>query len=357
MYSCNQKIIDGTLNDINIKLSNFFRNTIYNLTSEQLPQYLNDMPFMKGISTEIFYDEKILIFRGTYTINMCATILSKLSDTEIIEKGKKLIEEEQFPSYETLYRAFSDEYISANSFILATPLKECSMSLDHLSDIIIEWLNNTVLPPILENNKRRVLDAIPAPPQFEIDNIFKNIFVLDDESDNLDDLGKQGTCFYLQDVGFVTCEHVLTPNMQCFNPQKIDKRYDIEVVAKNADIDLAILRIDDLVSDLNLNGLIKGTADNISQMDHIAVVGFPNYSLGDTGILSPGLVIGFRPRHGIRRLLINASIVSGNSGGPVIDSENRVIGVAVTGSDCTENADTTENHGVIPIDALQFLIK
>ena len=357
MYTCDYKIIEGSLNDINIKLSCLFRSQINNLTLEQLPQYLNEMPFLKGRSSEIFYDDKMLVFYATYGIHMSATFVNELKNEEIIEIANSVLQDNHFPSFEEIYAAFGDRYISANSFIIATPLYEGFMSSEHFDDILLDWLNNNVLPPIIENNKRRVLDAIPTPPQFDIDTIFKNLFVLDDESDDLENMGRQGTCFYLEGIGFITCEHVLSPNMQCFHPQIINKRYDIEVVARNADIDLAILKIDDLVSDMDLKGLSKGSADNIEIMDHIAVVGFPNYSLGDTGILSPGLVIGFRPRHGLRRLLINASIVCGNSGGPIIDSNNNVIGVAITGADCSEHTDQTENHGVIPIDALQYLIK
>lgn len=357
MYNCDYKIIEGTLNDINCKLSCLFRSQIYNLTIEQIPHYLNEMPFLKGRCTEIYYDDKMLVFYATYGIHMNATILRELKNADIIKIANGILQEVQFPSFEKIYAKFGNEYISPNSFIVVTPLHENALSPNHFDDVLIDWLNTVVLPPIIENNKRRVLDAIPAPPQFDIDTIFKNLFVLDDESDDLENMGRQGTCFYLEGIGFVTCEHVLSPNMQCFHPQIIGNRYDIEVVARNTDIDLAILRIDDLVSDLNLKGLSKGSADNVDLMDHIAVVGFPNYRLGDTGILSPGLVIGFRPRHGLRRLLVNASIICGNSGGPIIDSENNVIGVAVTGADCSEHTDQTENHGVIPIDALQYLIK
>jgi V8-like Glu-specific endopeptidase len=58
---------------------------------------------------------------------------------------------------------------------------------------------------------------------------------------------------------------------------------------------------------------------------------------------------------GIRRILTNAPIVAGTSGGPVLDKDNRVIGVAVTGAEIMEKAQETEDHGIIPIDALKFL--
>jgi S1-C subfamily serine protease len=67
-------------------------------------------------------------------------------------------------------------------------------------------------------------------------------------------------------------------------------------------------------------------------------------------------VTGFRMRSGIRRILVDAHIISGNSGGPVLDKDNRVIGIAVTGADNERDAPDTENHGVIPIDALASVL-
>jgi len=82
---------------------------------------------------------------------------------------------------------------------------------------------------------------------------------------------------------------------------------------------------------------------------------FSSYRKGDSGILSPGLIIDYRMVSGIRRLLVNTPIITGNSGGPVLNSKSEVIGIAVTGSDRIEDAGETENHGVVPIDTLSFL--
>jgi len=103
------------------------------------------------------------------------------------------------------------------------------------------------------------------------------------------------------------------------------------------------------------SGLEIGDSDTIQLNDHIAVAGFPNHNYGDTGIFSPGLIIGFRTVSSIRRFLTNIPLIAGNSGGPIISSKNKVIGVAVTGADKMENAGITENHGIIPINALRVL--
>ena len=155
----------------------------------------------------------------------------------------------------------------------------------------------------------------------------------------------------LSGVGLVTCQHVLGPDMYAFRWGDVTKTYKVTVLRQDRDIDLAVLSID-----APLTGeLQSGTADAAKQMDAIAVAGHPNYRKGDTFVIHPGMISGFRMVSGIRRLLVNAPIVAGNSGGPVVNRNNQVIGVAVTGSDRMESAHDTENHGVIPIDALQFL--
>ena len=75
-------------------------------------------------------------------------------------------------------------------------------------------------------------------------------------------------------------------------------------------------------------GLPRGSADGLKQLDHVAIAGFPNHNFGDTGILLPGIIVGFRQISSIRRLLVNAPIVAGNSGGPAINARAEVVGVA-----------------------------
>ena len=52
-----------------------------------------------------------------------------------------------------------------------------------------------------------------------------------------------------------------------------------------------------------------------------------------------------------------AHIYKGNSGGPVLDVENKVIGIAVTGEDRPGLQPPKEEYGVIPIELLDVLLK
>lgn len=171
------------------------------------------------------------------------------------------------------------------------------------------------------------------------------LWVLENESEGA---LNQGTAFNLSGVGLVTCDHVLRDGMKALRAMEPARQFDIQIVKRNGELDLAVLRSPvDEISALEL-----GDPESVRSGDKIYIAGFPNYRLGDSPQVREGTVSGFRMMSGIRRMLVSAPIVAGNSGGPALDSMGRVIGVAATGTDRIENADKTEDHGVIPISAI-----
>jgi len=175
-----------------------------------------------------------------------------------------------------------------------------------------------------------------------------------------DDHAVQGTAFSLADGRMVTCEHVVChidgarsacTKIMAFRASEVTNRRAVHAIAAHAVVDLALLELEGGAS----SQLLAGRADKLTQMDRVWVAGFPNYHLGDTGFVSPGVVTAFRMFSGVRRLLTDARIVAGSSGGPAFLSDGSVIGVAVTGAKTPDDVDRTENHGLIPIDALQFV--
>ena len=57
------------------------------------------------------------------------------------------------------------------------------------------------------------------------------------------------------------------------------------------------------------------------------------------------------------RYLLDKPIVTGNSGGPVIDMNGKVVGVAATGTSDMSKATPDEQFGVIPLGYLTKLGK
>lgn len=184
------------------------------------------------------------------------------------------------------------------------------------------------------------------PIRSSYDRILDSTWVLESEEEMT-----QGTAFALRNYGLITCSHVIAPNTVAFRPREHYQKYPIRVVAENKDIDIAIIAIDAQITDI----LEPDMNTSLTIMQEVLLAGFPNYQLGDTGHIARGNIGSFRQVSGITRFLITAGIVAGNSGGPVLDREGKVIGIAVTGSDTWGNITNTEKHGVIPITALRFL--
>ena len=91
------------------------------------------------------------------------------------------------------------------------------------------------------------------------------------------------------------------------------------------------------------------------QLAPVRLLGFPNYALGHVCGVRSGKVTNTLMLSGRERILIDASIIAGNSGGPVLDENNRVIGVAAKGASLASQAALIEKHEVIPISALKML--
>jgi tetratricopeptide (TPR) repeat protein len=93
------------------------------------------------------------------------------------------------------------------------------------------------------------------------------------------------------------------------------------VLAVDAHNDLALLSVSEVGPALRL-----GDSESVSVGDQIYVVGNPR---GLEGTFSQGVVSGLRSHEGTRYLQITAPISPGSSGGPVLNSEGEVIGVAL----------------------------
>jgi RNA-directed DNA polymerase len=127
------------------------------------------------------------------------------------------------------------------------------------------------------------------------------------------------------------------------------KRYDVSVLKQDPDADVAIIEAKALPRQKELK---MGNSQKLRTQDPITLLGFPEHSKGDKGIVYRGHVTGRRRHFEQQRILISPPIVAGNSGGPVLDSRNRVVGIAATGVDRSEDTKATLNFGVIPIEVL-----
>lgn len=316
------------------------------MVAEQVPELKPDVPSFTNCLFSIRADEFLCIatfqFResgipagGEMDITEFASLRTLISTARSYPELKRIPE-------------LADRY-DWDRLLIVADVANGAVDWHLIVEDLVSWANDRPLPRALKINESRVQMALPTPPQYSLAAVQAAMWVLE-----CDQTCTQGTAFDLAGYGTITNEHVVdgTTNLRAFRTDEIKRSYPVRVLKKNAALDLAIIEIEGA----SLSAPLKAAAhQEVTQMDHVAVCGFPNYRKGDSGVLSPGIVVGTRMKSGVRRLLTNAGIVSGMSGGPAIGSDNRVIGICVTGSDFMQNGRETEDQSIIPVDALDLL--
>lgn len=240
------------------------------------------------------------------------------------------------------------EYFGWDRFLLVLDVVNGEVDWHVAQREMLAWLADAPLDRAQLLNTRRVQSAIPRPPQYCLSRMQAAMWVLECEDSNT-----QGTAFDLDPYGVVTNEHVVrgATGMIAFRALEPTIRYSIRVLSENSALDLAIIEVVDAARP----GPLLPDSSDVPHMAHVAVCGFPNFRVGDSGVLTPGLIIGSRPKSGVRRLLTNAPIVAGMSGGPAVGESGEVIGICVTGSTTYREAGETEDHSIVPVSALNIL--
>ena len=130
--------------------------------------------------------------------------------------------------------------------------------------------------------------------------------------------------------------------------------YFAEVVAYDADLDLAVIRITHDVKGrpvkrLQLPSVTLGDSDGLDLGDKISIFGYPGIG-GETVTYTSGNVAGFSNEKGIPSprawIKTDATIAGGNSGGTAVNTQGRLIGVPTQAS---------AGAGITPVDARPVL--
>lgn len=140
---------------------------------------------------------------------------------------------------------------------------------------------------------------------------------------------------------------------------KPDTWYSADVLWSDSEDDLAIVQLAELRAGETRPLQIR--YDRLKLGDEISVFGFPEIG-GDTLTLTKGIISGFDSEDGFYK--VSAAINKGNSGGPVLDAQGRLIGIATAVFRSEINCDDSEicysdgtNVGLVrPIDAVKSAI-
>ena len=140
--------------------------------------------------------------------------------------------------------------------------------------------------------------------------------------------GSQGTGFIVTRSGYVlTCDHVLS-KMTVATLTVNQHRYIADVVAEDAKLDVALLKIRDLKGD-KVNPVSFRSRHEYTMGEDVYTIGYPMSALlGNSARMTKGLL---SASAGIKdnpdQIQISAEIAPGNSGGPVLDDKGQIIGM------------------------------
>lgn len=151
----------------------------------------------------------------------------------------------------------------------------------------------------------------------------------------------QGTAFYLEEIGLITCNHVITEHETVhykdgdegeitIRDGQSNKTWFAKILFADKFRDLAILDFCKDQPDELRHFKISPTAVHGNERVHL--LGFPNYSPGKSLSAVGSNVTSKYVTFSKKLFEIRDMIRSGNSGGPIINDEFHVIGVAMQGA-------------------------
>ena len=135
----------------------------------------------------------------------------------------------------------------------------------------------------------------------------------------------KGTGFLIDNKGLLlTNRHVVGrfPEVDVrFNDSKTVRA---KVIGKTADLDIALLQIQDLSGKISYPALPLCTRKTATVGEDIIVIGNP---LGLQATTTRGIISGIRNEDGSTMLQIDAPVNPGNSGGPIVNYNGEVLGI------------------------------
>lgn len=182
-----------------------------------------------------------------------------------------------------------------------------------------------------------------------------NLWILENDEQTI-----QGTAFLLKNIGFVTCYHCvydnndrLISNLKIFQNPK--ESYDIEILKSNKHVDIAIFEIKNINVDYKNNGFSIGNSEKLNVGSKLVLAGYPERG----GEYNPDIremkVTRTKPISLVEHICVDTPIIKGQSGSPVFNKRNEVVGIATRGSSY-QDSDKTTNNAFITIKMVEKYI-
>lgn len=116
--------------------------------------------------------------------------------------------------------------------------------------------------------------------------------------------------------------------IEIYHPKAQSKRYRVNIAKHCEYRDLAILAHnvpEEEFLELEASERLQKTGDPIR------ILGFPSFGPGSDLQVRDGKIVAGQTKSGVKQLVVDGKINQGNSGGPVVDQFDRVVGVAHKG--------------------------
>ena len=138
--------------------------------------------------------------------------------------------------------------------------------------------------------------------------------------------GGSGSGFILTADGLVvTNEHVVAGTDSVGVWLTSGRRYDGDVLERDAAADLALVRID---SGDSFDAIPVGNPDDVRMGDEVLALGFPIADrIGNSMTVTRGIVSSIRTAGGVDLLQTDAALNPGNSVGPLVNDAGEVVGI------------------------------
>jgi hypothetical protein len=165
--------------------------------------------------------------------------------------------------------------------------------------------------------------------------------------------GLQGTGFAAEGLDLLTAFHVLTAKTEASCAPVSPVKLPVTITRKHDHVDVARVTIP-----LRIPVQLRvGDSSKLQVGDTLRVLGFPLHRDGGSVHVNQGRITATSPWHAVPHFIVDCPIVRGNSGGPVLNERNEVVGIAVKGQGIPKvfrNDD--ELSRFVPIDfALKYL--
>ncbi len=189
-------------------------------------------------------------------------------------------------------------------------------------------------------------------PRLEVDKfekLFKQVQVVKTKE-------WQGSGFLLRNKYLITCAHLIEgddPKIEYFNYNEFSvvSRHNGRLIYKSSESDIAIISIDGKdQSDNELSFTEGDKGRDLPIGEEVYGLGFPAYIAGNPPDRVPLPISSFAfNQYGIKEFRVSTPMFPGMSGGPVLDKDNKVVGMVTRGARNTEHIQSTIGFMFLPL--------